>query len=176
MDRVKRLRRVVLLCCHFARNLAYYKSGWEGKRLKVPNEFWVTVNGNFVDICVLEWCKLFGDDSDKHHWKQIVGDKDRFISEMLDKLKVSQYELEECWKSFRKYRDKFFAHLDSLEKMDIPYLHIAWDAVRFYHSHIVQLCSSEDLKGLPLDVSAYYDNCLADAGRIYEELNSRRHR
>ena len=86
MDIVTRLRRTNLLCCHFARNLAYYRAGWDIKRPKFTNEFWATVNGNCLDTCVLEWCKLFGNRNDDHHWHQLADCKDKFREEMFAKV------------------------------------------------------------------------------------------
>ena len=70
MSRKDRLRRVVLLCCAFTRNLAYYRVGQEEEHRDLldaeKNEsanFWRVANSNCVDMCVLEWCKLFGDDN-----------------------------------------------------------------------------------------------------------------
>ncbi|MEO8441757.1 MAG: hypothetical protein ABI547_04675, partial [Betaproteobacteria bacterium] len=42
--------------------------------------FWRVIHGNFLDIAVIEWCKLFGSDDKEHqkaHWKNLVADKDR---------------------------------------------------------------------------------------------------
>ncbi len=39
MTRQQRLRRVALLCCHFTRNLAYYRSGWSSGQLLPSSEF-----------------------------------------------------------------------------------------------------------------------------------------
>ncbi|HKI44605.1 MAG TPA: hypothetical protein VKA08_04635, partial [Balneolales bacterium] len=75
MNENQRLRRVALLCAHFMRNLAYYRAGWGDGALKKKTEFWITVNGNFYDICVLEWCKLFADKNDKHCWLKLIEDK-----------------------------------------------------------------------------------------------------
>jgi hypothetical protein len=76
-----RVRRVVLLCCAFARNVAYYRAGWADRAQPLLSElhphasFWRQVNGNFLDMAVLDWCKLFGDPKEtprkrlaKHHW------------------------------------------------------------------------------------------------------------
>jgi hypothetical protein len=70
MDSTKRLRRVGILCCHFAMNYGYYKAGWEQSDFTVKDQFWISLNNNFIDISVLEWCKLFGDYKGKHHWKK----------------------------------------------------------------------------------------------------------
>lgn len=61
MTREQRLRRVVILWCHFTRNMAYYRAGWKDKKPVRSFEFWNTLNGNCLDIAVLEWCKLIGE-------------------------------------------------------------------------------------------------------------------
>ncbi len=66
MTRRERLRQVKILCCHFLRNLAFYKAGWRKGELIFKDQFWVNANGNFIDVCVLEWCKLFGDKRGQH--------------------------------------------------------------------------------------------------------------
>jgi hypothetical protein len=83
-----RLRRVVILCRSFAINLAYYRAGWsnEQKHMLDPaksGNFWRVVNGNFLDICVLEWCKLFADQRGKHYWGTIVKDPAGFKAGLL---------------------------------------------------------------------------------------------
>jgi hypothetical protein len=77
LTRRERLRRVVILCCQFIRNLAYYRvggqypTGWKAPPLQPTASFWRIVNGNFIDACVLEWCKLLGDTKGQHCWDRI---------------------------------------------------------------------------------------------------------
>jgi hypothetical protein len=77
MTDTERRRRVILLCCSFARNLAFYRARESGKARALLSashpqaSFWRQANGNFLDICVLEWCKLFGDKKGKHHWSRV---------------------------------------------------------------------------------------------------------
>jgi hypothetical protein len=170
MNRYKRLRRVTLLCCHFARNFAYYKAGLDSAKLTKQDEFWATVNSNFLDICVIEWCKLFGDHSDKHHWKNIAGDESLFMSSMFTELRITQVIFNNCWRSIRHYRDKYLDHLDSDEVMRIPELNIAWFTVNFYHSYVVKICDSTNvLQGIPADLESYYRKCYSDAEKTYEK-------
>ena len=72
MTKIQRLRRIGLLCRHFARNLAYYRAGWVGSSLVRDSDFWRTVNRNFLDVAVLEWCKLLGDEKARHYWRKTV--------------------------------------------------------------------------------------------------------
>src|SRR5258706_12493841 len=98
MTREERLRRVLILCCSFARNLAYYRIGRTKEFVHLQAQrnptfsFWRAVNVNFIDICVLEWCKLFADSRGKHHWRNIVSDPARFDGELYRDLQGSDQE------------------------------------------------------------------------------------
>ena len=95
------LIRVQTLCRSFGRNMAYYRAGWAMLRPGVwerPQElqhlfetnpdskyfnpdsgnFWATVSNNFLDMCVLDWCKLFGERDGNYSWKRIFTDPDAF--------------------------------------------------------------------------------------------------
>ena len=70
--RTQRLRRVMLLACHFSRNLGYHRAGMSHRRSRISEEYWKTVTSNCLDVCILEWCKLFADPRDPHHWRNVV--------------------------------------------------------------------------------------------------------
>ena len=72
LTRRQRLRRVGILCCHTLRNLAYYRAWFDAGKPRADENFWVSANGNFADITVLEWCKLFADERGKHHWAKVI--------------------------------------------------------------------------------------------------------
>lgn len=168
MTRSQRLRRVALLCVHFTRNLAYYRAGWKDENLRKSTEFWKTVNGNFYDICILEWCKLFADKKDHHCWKRIVEDTDEFSAGLLELLNLPEQEWEEYVSSMRKYRDKFVAHLDSEHTADLPHLSDAQAAVYFYYDHLRVLDeSSPFLENLPKDIRGYYVQCASGGAEVY---------
>ena len=163
MNREKRLRRVALLCCHFVRNCAYYRAGWDGEQTKAANEFWATVQGNFMDIAVLEWLKLFGNHKDKHHWKKVVDDKLTFKQEMLDRCAITEDDLSQNSESFKLYRDKFIAHLDSEEIMHIPVLDTPLALAKYYYTYVANELGEAGLRNLPSDIEHYYQECLQAA-------------
>jgi hypothetical protein len=68
------------------------------------------VEANFIDIAVLEWCKLFGDRKGKHFWANVVTDPSSFESALLIHLGVTIQELVVYVDEVRTYRDKFLAH------------------------------------------------------------------
>ena len=142
MTRRERMRRVVLLCCSFTRNLAYYRAGQDarGRALLSASHpqasFWRQANANFIDVCVLEWCKLLGDRKAEHHWSRIVRDTAEFEAGLLQRLGVNAVAFQAQIDAMRRYRDKFVAHLDSLPVMDIPVLDAAQASVWFYHGYV----------------------------------------
>jgi hypothetical protein len=167
MKRRDRLRRVVLLCVHFARNVAYYRAG-HGRLANTSPPFWITIDGNFLDTAVMEWCKLFGDSKDKHAWAKVVTDAAEFKATLLGHLGITDAEFATYVKEMRGYRDKFLAHLDDLLVMNIPHLDRAFAAVEHYHDQIVQHeAATGDLAGLPTNLAHYYRHCFEEAEAIY---------
>lgn len=172
MDREKRLRRVLLICAHFTRNMAYYRAGWRPKTgFARTTQFWITANGNCIDIAVLEWCKLFADRSDKHHWRRIVSDKSAFEESLIDALGPGSNKrtFDEYITIVRRYRDKFVAHLDDDEEAFPPTLDDARAAVSFYFKYVRNReGKGYAFRGLPTDLDAYYEECYEEARREYE--------
>ena len=153
------MRRVVITCCHCLRNLAYYKAGWHEDELIVKDYFWINVNSNFLDIFVLEWCKLFGDLNGKHYWRKTISDTKIFFEGVLHRLDTTEAKLESLIKNMRKYRDKFVAHLDLDTTMFIPdELTIAQRSVEYLYDYILTHENDEDfLKDAPINASIFYD-------------------
>jgi len=141
MHRRTRLRRTGILCLHFLRNAAYYRAWNAAPVARRREQFWRTINGNFIDTCMLEWCKLFGDLKAQHHWSKSVSDSGNFLSGLraatgLDETAFEAYRLE-----VRTYRDKFVAHLDELNQIDFPHLQPGIESVRYLYDYLV---SEED--------------------------------
>jgi hypothetical protein len=168
----ERLRRVALLCCEFMRNHAYYRTGFPGEP---RGEFWVTVNGNFLDQCVLVWGKLIGDRKAQHHWANIVSDPDSFKREMLRHLKFDAGALKNYRDSVHQYRDRFVAHLDAERVMRPPKLDPAKLSVEFYYSYLANNeVKPSDLYPLPAneaELREYYDERAAEAARVYADID-----
>jgi hypothetical protein len=176
MPRKDRLRRVVLLYCSFARNLAYYRIAWSEEYrhlLNLPHiygYFWRAANNNFLDMCVLEWCKLFADRQGKHHWSKIVTSMSKSVFEesLFRHLGLEADAFKEEIRIMRHLRDKFIAHLDSDYTGTIPWLDVPKKAVWFYHAHIVNHeANPGDLAELPLDIERGYEETEDEARVVY---------
>jgi hypothetical protein len=170
---------VVILCASFAPNVAYFRAGQRltGLAAHAPSHaystFWTQISANFLDIAVLEWCKLLGDEKDKHFWRNVVTDPAAFEASLPSHLGMTGSDFEDLAKKMRRYRDKFVAHLDSDAKMDIPPLAAALAANSFYHGHIVRVeAAAGDLFGLPNTSDKFasgYEQCFEEAERVYDQ-------
>ena len=83
-------------------------------KLRRNEQFWRTVNGNFLDLCVLEWCKLFAGKNSMHHWRKVVAHPDRFEVALRARLRLTKPQFDEYITAMCAYRDKFVAHLKAL--------------------------------------------------------------
>lgn len=151
-----RAQNAAFLCLHFARNFAYYGAG-QKLHGHTSDPFWLAVIGNFVDIAILEWCKLFGNRNGKYHWRKVLKDPDAFVSSMPERLGISGNDFDALHSSVKTYRDEFIAHLEDSEttlvpNMNLPYV-LAW-------SYYMQLREDyPSLKGvaeLPRDFGNYW--------------------
>ena len=128
-------------------------------------------------MCVLEWCKLLGDQKGKHHWSRVVSDAAQFEAGLLQHVRMDVLAFQAEVKTMRHYRDKFVAHLDDLPVMDIPVLEAAKEAVWFYHRHIVTFeTQAGELAGIPADTTEKltlgYKKCLKEAEEILDAAKS----
>jgi hypothetical protein len=163
-----RLRYSALLCTHFIRNLAYYRGGWNGTRIAFPRtEIWATINSNFLDVAVLEWCKLFADKSARHHWRKVVVDPNFFLPQMLSDSGISQPDWVSYLEKMREYRDKFVAHLDDRLVMNIPQMSLAQTATYYFYDTIRAEHSADVFQDLPTSLRAYAQRCRLQAKQVY---------
>lgn len=165
MNRRTRLRRTGILCLHFVRNAAYYRAWNAAPVVRRREQFWRTLNGNSIDICMLEWCKLFGDLRAQHHWSKSVSDPDAFLSGLYKQTGLEEATFEAFRLEVRTYRDKFVAHLDELNEMKIPRLQPALDSVRYLYGYLIE---HED------DVNAFHDAPQSANSRYQEHLREGR--
>ena len=171
LTRQERLRRAIILCCAALRNFAYYRAGWEGEERFFTGQLQATVNSNFLDIGVIDWCKLFGKDNEKHHWRQIVKDDDKqlaFNRSLHSCLKCDPTQWEELRNGMLAYRDKFLSHLDNQRGMLIPKLELPITTALFYHQFLMINENDGRTYGtLPCDARAYYEQCHAEGLKFY---------
>ncbi len=166
MNRRDRIRGAALLCCHCARNVAYYRAGWAEENFMSDEDFWINANGNFLDIAVLEWCKLFSDRSGKHYWKKVVPDRETSLPTLQNGIGVSEEEFESGRLEIKTYRDKFVAHLDEGRTMQIPRLELVVDSVAYLYD-VIKAHNEEFLEDAPSNLAEFFNERLQHAQGQY---------
>ncbi len=165
---------MLVLACSFGRNLAYYRAGWDGHALAAyptSSLFWLQVNSNFLEMAVLDWCKLFGG-KEKHGWKNIVADPAEFRCDLLHQLELNEESFGARIRAMRKYRDEYIAHADTASQVQVPVLDVAKEAAWFYHKHIIEKeLQPEDLPSLSserlVEIDRGYAECQEEARAFY---------
>ena len=171
MSTLARPRRAALLCCHFTRNLAYYRAGWEkGSYIFPENELWTTLNSNFLDVAVLEWCKLFADSNGFYSWSKVVVDPKSFLPQLYHDYGASIEEWDRYIIEMRTYRNKFLAHLDKRSTMYIPSMDLAKFAIYYIYDTMRAEQVPEVFKNLPQDLRQYSSDCSANAAELYAKV------
>lgn len=132
-----RVHRTVSLCLHCLRNIAFYRAGFHGYKYRLRRQFWVALNGGFMDTAILEWCKLFSDRRGKHRWNRSVDDEAAFAQALYRCLGCTEAQFEAYIKTFRHPRNKFIAHLDDEDVMTLPRLRMARASAAFLHGYLV---------------------------------------
>lgn len=106
-------------------NIACYKAGWTSnkleRRLINASSFWTRINGNFLDVATLDWCKLFLDKNiDKHSpgeycWKNIFNNHSEWLDVMYCETGINEQDFKKYGMDILNYRNKFLAHRDKNE-------------------------------------------------------------
>ena len=129
-------------------------------------DFWVSANGNFLDLAVLEWCKLFTDRRGKHYWNKVVPESVDFLSDLHAQLRVDACGFEAHCNEMKVYRDKFIAHLDDELVMHIPKLTLAINSVIYLYA-VVRAEYSELLPDAPTNLRQFYRERYSHGRVIY---------
>jgi hypothetical protein len=167
----ERRRRVLITCCNFVRSLAVFQTGrCEGRALLADNaahaSFWRQIDSNAIDVCVLEWCKLFGDTRGKHYWKRVISEvnHNEFHGILLTELAMTQNGYDSFVMKMRSYRDRFVAHLDDDRTMDIPELESTKISISSLYSFLAtRECDPADfgiLARTRAEFETGYDQCV----------------
>lgn len=80
---------------------------------EMESDFWVrTINAHLLRA-MIDWCMVFGSDSNEVHWKKVMPfetDQQNFRALFTDQLEISMEEWGEYRKAMTTFRDKFAAH------------------------------------------------------------------
>lgn len=173
MTDIAQLRETIAVVVAFTRNVQMLRAFDELYQRRDQN-FWIIINGNFLDVAVLEWCKLFGSDNQDHqpaHWKNVVptADHTAFRSELLLKLGTTGDD----WRRYRdglvNYRNRQAAHLDwrPPRPPNFPHFEMGLNAAYHYYDWLLSLGEPVGLSDLhPRDLRGYAVRYLEQTKRM----------
>jgi len=128
--------------------------------------FWRVIYGNFHDVAVIEWCKLFGSDHAEHqpvHWKSLVPEiqQDEFRDGLLDALSITQEKWVNYWQHMKEHRDNHVAHFNEEylrpeNDPNFPEFDLALKAAYIYYGWILRnMLDSGQRNTYPEDIGDY---------------------
>ena len=134
--------------------------------------FWRLIHGGFLDLPVLDWCKIFGSNAEPTHWKGVVHDIDKFKNDLFSYLEITQAEWVEYWNHMKDYRDELVAHYDlDSDVSTYPSLDLALRSSYFYYdcltSH-VDGCMSDGEERLEVYSLRFYEKAKEIAAKAIE--------
>jgi hypothetical protein len=174
-----RVRRVAILCRHCLRNIAFYRAGWkrDRQRMRVDRQFWRFANGAFLDVAVMEWCKLFTERQTsrggRHHWRAVIlADQTGFMGGLCVRLGVTEADFQNYARSVVRYRNKFVAHLDNEPTAYIPFMWAARSSAAFLHDYLRgDTALAEHIPDFTHSAARYYSIMYRDAWYEHTRAN-----
>ncbi|MBM5571663.1 MULTISPECIES: hypothetical protein [Deefgea] len=155
---MSKLAEIKLICCHFTKNLAYFRASDKQKFLRY--DFLRLANGNFAEIAILEFCKLSGGKNEKYRWQKIVTNQEDFKKKIEEETNLNLIQFEAYIKTIKDYRDKYLSHFDEDTNIKLPNLETAEKFVCLYYNYTIR----EHGVGLyPKDISKFYKESFEEA-------------
>jgi hypothetical protein len=141
-------------------------------RNSYPSEFWSTTVAGHLHLALIEWCKVFGSDSEDIHWKKTpIGNTaqqaiENFRQRILDKNACTSEEWRIYHKSLVDMRGKYVTHLDLKEPITgtVPVFDVALKIAYAYEEWINDIIQQNPSK--PLNFNGFYDCRMKDASSI----------
>ena len=98
----------------FIHHLAYWRCSYKVySQSDMHSELWIKTIDAYLLRSVVDWCMIFGADSNEIHWKKVIPDKSDqvdFRSRLLTNLRMTEAEWKDYWFGITTFRNDFAAH------------------------------------------------------------------
>ncbi len=98
----------------FVHHIAYWRAFSTAlDHAKLHSEMWIHTTDAHLLCAVINWCMVFGADSNEVHWKNVVLDEpaqDQFRQALLHTLAITRTEWDAYWSSMTTFRNDFATH------------------------------------------------------------------
>ena len=103
----------------FIHHFAYYRTLWRAYAdLQIQSEFWKYTIDAHILRAIIDWCMVFGTDSNELHWKKVAVDdstQSAFRKYLLTAMCLTLEQWSECRSNMMEFRNRYAAH------SNIPY-------------------------------------------------------
>ena len=162
------LKEHIFRLVYVIRNAAGYDS-LSKVQDKFTQNYWIMIKNNFFDFVILEWCKIFGTDSEPTHWKNIVDDPNSFRANLLIRVHSNETDWKDYWEYMITYRNNLISHHQKDPGVTIyPDFDKAIEASYYYYDYLIKKLRDLGNTQYPDNLKDYYDRCLEQATRFSE--------
>lgn len=167
-DNILNIANQIFRLVFVVRNVAYHRSLLKQKD-NFEQNYWILIFNNFLEIAVLEWCKVFGSNTDTTHWTNHINDEAGFRSNLLKRLNLTQPEWDNYWQEMKNYRDKVVAHHEYDPKItNYPDFSHALESCYFYYEILIKELRLLKCYDYPDNLEEYFNRSLKQAEKISE--------
>ncbi|WP_171383817.1 hypothetical protein [Vibrio europaeus] len=84
------------------------------------------ISNTLLCDATIQWCKLFGTNSESSHWKNLITDHEGFRAVLFESISSSESEFREYQLTMLTFRDKWVAHFEpSFPHGNVPTFELA---------------------------------------------------
>ena len=169
-DNILNIANQIFRLVFVVRNVAYHRSLLKQKD-NFEQNYWILIFNNFLEIAVLEWCKVFGSNTDTTHWTKYidVDDQAGFRSNLWKRLNLTEQEWKDYRQKMKDYRDKVVAHDEYNPKItNYPDFSHALESCYFYYEILIKELRLLKCYDYPDNLEEYFNRSLKQAEKISE--------
>ncbi|MDP3297214.1 MAG: hypothetical protein Q8N09_06420 [Thermodesulfovibrionia bacterium] len=164
----QQLKEHIFRLVYVIRNAANYESLSKYQGTFTQN-YWIMIQNNFFDFVILEWCKIFGTDSEPTHWKNLVDDHVSFRAKLLARVKSNETDWKDYWEYMITYRNNLISHHQKDPSVTHhPDFDKGIEASYYYYEYLIKKLRGLGNTQYPDNLKDYYDRHLEQAIRFSE--------
>ena len=156
----------------FIHHLAYYRVlSHTYSEMKTKSEFWTKTIDAHVVRAILDWCMVFGTNSNEIHWKNVIVDRQYqidFRCHLRNILKLTKAQMDQFWSEMTTFRNNYVAHrIVSSKFPSVPYFD---KALKIATSYDEWFRDKVNASFADPTLGERYDRLLRTSGDIFKEL------
>ena len=92
-------------------------------------EFWTYTSDAHIEMATINWCMIFGNDSNETHWKRLNLSQSSFREQLFVECNINSEQWNSYWHEMIKFRNEYVAHRPKSFEEPVPNFGIAYRAI-----------------------------------------------